>query len=184
MRGAARLLLLALALLPLAGHAGEPGFAIRDLELRAAPDNAAPVTGKLARNGRYELLQRRSVWAQITAGGQQGWVLFFYLATGEAPKPGAARELGGALGLAGGRPAGDITAVIGARGLTEEQLRAAQFNEGEMARLEALRVPREVLQSWAREGGLTPQRVEYLDAGAAPGGADPAPAPSGGAAGG
>lgn len=178
-------LLITLAL-PLAALAGEPGYAIRDLELRAEPRNEAPVIAKLARNGRYELLQRKQVWAQISANGREGWVLFFYLAVGEAPKPGAGRELGGALGLATGRPQGDITAVIGARGLTEEQLKAARFDAEELARLEALRVSRDTAQAWAREGALSPQQVEALAAPASTAGDSAAPndTPPGSAAGG
>lgn len=155
-----RALLLLLFALP--AWAGETGYASREIELRASPESGAPVTAKLAKQTKFEILAEQKAWSQIKAGDVVGWTLTFYVLKGEpAPQVSAGRRLSELFSL-GTERRSETTATIGVRGLDEEQLKSAQFNEPELKRLEALGVPRSEGDSFARRGQLQPQKVDYL----------------------
>lgn len=151
-----------LLLAPWAALAAEPGYATRELELRAEPVSGAPVTGKVEKGGQFQILAERKAWSQVKSGSLSGWTLSFYVMRGEpAPEPRLGRRLSGLFSLGTERRA-ETTATIGIRGLDEEQLMAAQFNEQELKRLEALRLPRSEGETFAKRGQLVPQTVDYL----------------------
>jgi hypothetical protein len=151
-----------LLLAPWAALAAEPGYATRELELRAEPVSGAPVTGKVEKGGRFEIVGERKAWSQVKSGGLTGWALSFYVMKGEpAPEVRVGRRLSGLFSLGTERRA-ETTATIGIRGLDEEQLMAAQYNEQELKRLEAHGVPRKEGEAFAQRGQLVPQKVDYL----------------------
>lgn len=155
--------LLALALLaaPLAAL-GENGYTTRELELRERPVSAAPLAGRVPKNAKVEILAEEKAWTRVKSGDLTGWTLSFYVMKGEpAPAPSVGRRLGGLFSLGTERRA-ETTATIGIRGLDEEDLRAAQYNEPELKRLESLGVARAEGESFAKRGRLVPQKVDYL----------------------
>jgi hypothetical protein len=160
-----RTLVLCAALsLALSASASETGHTTRDLEMRAEPKAGAAVVGSLAKGARFELLKRQMSWAQVSAEGKQGWVLFFYLLAGEAPKPagGAAFAEAWTLGTQRAAQGDRVTATLGVRGIDEEQLRSARFNAEELKRLEAYAVPAQAGESFAQEVALSRRNVSYL----------------------
>ena len=71
----------------------------------------------------------------------------------------------GLLGLASGRAGtGKVVATTGIRGLSEEDLKAAKYNETELKKAESYGVTRAEAQKFAAEGKLTARKVEYLPA--------------------
>lgn len=161
--GVARLLLCLLALsLPAWCAAGETAHATRDLDALAEPRHGAKVLWKLAKDALVELRQRQNAWAEVSSGGQQGWVMFFFLKPGEPAKQDIGKEIGGVLGLAATKQKGQVTAVIGVRGITEEQLKAAKFNAEELRKLESLAAPPERASSFAESAELQSWEVKYL----------------------
>ena len=161
-------LLMALCCAPLC-RAQEVGVTVRDLDLLTEPRSGAALAGKLKQDERVTLLRRDKSWAEVSNGKIQGWVFFFYLSwvTSDA-KPDTSREIVGVFGLATGRQSGQVTSVLGIRGISEEQLKSAKFNADELKRMEAHAVGRQAADGFAKEGGLAPRQVSYL----------PAPAPS------
>jgi SH3 domain-containing protein len=155
---------LAALALPVLCAAGEAGHATRDLDVLAEPRLDAKVIWKLPKDAALELLQRQNAWAEISSGGQRGWVLFFSLGIGQAPKQNVGKELGGIVGLATNQNRGQVTATIGVRGITEEQLKGAKFNEQELRKLESLAVPPAAANSYASQAGLKSREVRYLPA--------------------
>lgn len=158
------LICLLVVILPVVCAAGEAGHAVRDLDALAEPRHDAKVVWKLPKDATFELIQRQNAWAEISLSGQQGWVLFFFLRPGEAAKQNIGKELGGVLGLAARRQSGQVTAVLGVRGITEEQLKGAKFNSEELRKLESLSVPAPTANTFAEEGGLASREVNYLPA--------------------
>ncbi len=155
-------LLAFLLLAPVAALAAEPGYATRDLELRAEPVSGAPVTGKVEKGGKFQIVAERKAWSQVSANGATGWTLSFYVMRGEpAPPQRAGRRLSELFSMGTERRA-ETTATIGIRGLDEEELKAAQFNDQELKRLEALGVPKSEGDAFAKRGRLEPQKVDYL----------------------
>ena len=142
--------------------AGESGFASRDIELRAEPLSGAPVVGRLSKHTRFEIVAEQKAWSQVKAGELSGWTLTFYVLKGEpAPQVSTGRRLSELFSLGTERRA-ETTATIGVRGLDEEQLKSAQFNEPELKRLEAYGLPRGEGDAFARRAELQPQKVDYL----------------------
>lgn len=144
----------------------ETGIAARDLDLRADPRNDAKIVGKLQKDGRFELLKYEKFWAQVSAGNRQGWVMSFYLSMGAEPaaNPSPGRVVAESLGLVTRRQGGQATAVLGIRGIDEEQLKAARFNAEELKKLESFLVTRPTATVFAREIPLGPVKVDYLRA--------------------
>jgi hypothetical protein len=151
-----------LLLLPGAAVAAEPGYASRDVDLRAEPLSGAPVTGRLEKGARFEILAEQKAWSQVKAGGVTGWTLSFYVMRGEPAQPARMGRRLGELFSLGTERRSETTATIGIRGLDEEDLKAAQFNEPELKRLEALGLPRSEGEAFAKRGRLEPQKVDYL----------------------
>jgi hypothetical protein len=157
-----RALLTFLFSLSFAASAAEPGYMSREVELRAEPTGGAPVVGRIAKGEKLEILAEQRAWSQVRAGGQSGWALSFYVMKGQpAPERRVGRRLGELFSLGTERRA-ETTATIGIRGLDEEELKAAQFNEPELKRLETLGVPRAEGEAFAKRGQLAPQKVDYL----------------------
>jgi len=80
---------------------------------------------------------------------------------------GAARKGGpdaaGILGLASGRAGtGRVVATTGIRGLTEEELKAATYNETELKEAESYSTSRAKAASFAAKGKLVARKVDYL----------------------
>ena len=81
-------------------------------------------------------------------------------------RKGAARkanEVTGLAGLASGRAGtGKVVATTGVRGLSEEELKAAQFNESEVNNMEAQTVSKDDSRRFAAQGKLKSSRFDYL----------------------
>ena len=146
---------------PLAALA-EPGYASRDVELKAEPAGTAPAVGTLQKGARFEIVGEKGAWSQVKSAGLAGWTLSFYVMKGE---PAAQVSIGQRLGevwTLGTERRAETSATLGVRGLDEDQLRAAQFNAEELKRLEALAVPAPEGEAFARKAELAPLKVDYL----------------------
>jgi len=151
-----------LLLLPLAALAGEAGYATRDVELRAEPAAGAKVLGSVQKGAKFEIVGEKGAWSQLAAGSLSGWTLSFYVMKGE---PAAQTSLGTKLGEVwslGTERRAETTATLGVRGLDEEQMKSAQFNAGELQKLEGYGLPASEAEAFAKRGQLAPQAVNYL----------------------
>jgi Bacterial SH3 domain len=141
--------------------AGEPASALKRAEIRAKPYRDAKQVGSLARGDKVEILRRQGGWYEIKSVKGSGWVRMLNLRRGAITK--RTIDAGSVLGLASGRSGtGQIVATTGIRGLTEEKLKQAKFNEAELKKVESFTVSQEAAQAFAAEGKLAAQKVEYL----------------------
>ena len=82
---------------------------------------------------------------------------------GDARKGGT--DATGLIGLASGRAGtGHVVATTGIRGLSEEDLKGAKYNEGELKKMESFTVTESEARKFAAEGNLTARKLEYLPA--------------------
>ena len=82
---------------------------------------------------------------------------------GEARK--GSGDAAGVLGLASGRAGtGHVVATTGIRGLSEEDLKAAKYNELELKKAESFGATQAEGRKFAAEGRLVARKVEYLAA--------------------
>lgn len=161
-------ILLAALLLPVpAAQAGEGGIAVKPDDLRAEPFRDARIVSRLAAGDKVEILKKDGGWLWIKSAKGSGWVRMLSIRRGEARKTTAAAELSGLAGLASGRAGtGRIVAATGIRGLDEEGLKTAKYNEAELKLMESYITSRAEAHKFATRGKLRAHKMDYLpDAG-------------------
>lgn len=152
-------LALALLLAPCLAFA-ETGTALKDDTLRKEPYADSKSAGALKRNDKVDILEKRGAWLRVKAPKGGGWVRLMSVRRGEASK---SNEAAGVLSVASGRAGtGQVVSTTGVRGLNEEELKAAKFNETEVKQLEGYSVSAEQAQQFAKAGGLQASKLSYL----------------------
>lgn len=154
--------LLLTALLALSGMAlaAETGTALKNDILRKEPFADAATNGSIKRNDKVQILSKKGAWLQIKAGTSTGWVRLLSVKRGTS---GSANEAASVLGLASGRAGtGKVVSTTGVRGLSEEELKGASFNENEVKLLEANTINESDGRQFAAAGGLQARKLDYL----------------------
>jgi uncharacterized protein YgiM (DUF1202 family) len=156
-------LLAALLLALPTAHAGESGAAVKADELKAEPFRDAKTAGKLSSGDKVEILKKDGGWFQVKSSRGSGWVRMLSIRRGEARKTSAGSEVAGLAGLASGRAGtGRVVATTGIRGLNEEELKAAQYNEAELKLAESSLTSRTEAKKFAAKGKLSARKLDYL----------------------
>jgi uncharacterized protein YgiM (DUF1202 family) len=157
------ILLVALLLATPIAHAGESGAAVKAEELKAEPFRDAKTVGKLTTGDKVEILKKDGGWFQVKSGRGSGWVRMLSIRRGEARKASAGSEVAGLAGLASGRTGtGRVVATTGIRGLNEEELKAAKYNEAELKLAESSLTSRAEAKKFAARGKLSARKLDYL----------------------
>jgi hypothetical protein len=143
--------------------AAETGTALKADDLKAEPFRDAKKVGSLTAGDNVEILKKQGGWFQVKSPKGSGWVHMLSIRRGEARK--GSGEIAGVLGLASGRAGtGSVVATTGIRGLSEEELKAAKYNETELKKVESLAATEAEARRFAAEGKLVARKVEYLSA--------------------
>lgn len=145
----------------LAGAAPEPadtaGTLVQDSELKGEPDPSSPTLMLLEEGTPVSLGERRGAWyAAYTEEAESGWLrlLSVRLATGERrPGDSGVRSL-----LNVGRS--DATVTTGVRGLTAEQIMAAEEDRDALERMIAIQPEPDAVSAFGMAGGLDAREVE------------------------
>jgi len=150
------LLLLLLPALALA----EPATVIRATELKQDPASDSATVAPLAEDTAVDALERRGGWTRVKAGSAEGWVRMLALRFGSGTaKPG---DSGVSQLFNVARTGTSGTQVTtGVRGLDAQMLANAQPNPAELAKLKNFAVERGAAASFAAEGSLAANPVEY-----------------------
>ena len=150
-------LLIGLAV-PILGLAGEAGTAIKADVLRAEPFADAKTAGSLNKNDSVEILNKKGAWLQVKRKSASGWVRILSVKRG-----GASGSSNSVADIASGRAGtGKVVSTTGIRGLSAEELKAAKFNEAEVAKMESFGVNADDAQKFAGAVGLTSAQLAYL----------------------
>lgn len=153
-------LLAALLMLSGIAFAAETGTALKNDTLRKEPYADAKAMGTLKRSDKVQIIAKKGAWLQIKAGKSTGWVRLLSVKRGTS---GSSNEAAGVLGLASGRSGtGQVVSTTGVRGLNEEELKSAKFNEEEMKQLEANTVSEVDGKKFAAAGGLKARKLDHL----------------------
>ena len=158
------LLAIGLLLLP-AAYAAENGTLIKADELKVEPFRDAKTVTTLALGDRVDILSKKGGWLKVKSAKGSGWVRMLSIRRNAARNDNSAKELAGLAGLASGRSGtGRIIAATGIRGLNEEQLKAAAFNEEEIKLAESFQTSRTEAKKFASQGKLVARKMNYLPA--------------------
>jgi uncharacterized protein YgiM (DUF1202 family) len=138
----------------------EPATLLRDTELRSDPQSTATVVQSLKSKSSVDITARKGAWAQVTlASGKTGWVRLLNLRTGSGQKG----EGGlGALASVFKTGSSGNTVSTGVKGLSEEKLKTAQPNADEVKRLDKQKTSAGDARTFAKQGKLSSQQVNYL----------------------
>ena len=143
--------------------AGEAGTALKADDLKAEPFRDAKTVGSLTAGDNVEILKKQGGWFQVKSTKGSGWVRMLSVRRGEARK--GSGDAAGVLGLASGRAGtGSVVATTGIRGLSEEELKAAKYNETKLRKAESFAATEAEARKFAAEGKLVARKVEYLSA--------------------
>ncbi len=155
--------ILALGALLLSGalHAAESGTALKKDDLKAEPFHDAKTVATLAVGDKVDILKKDGGWYQVKSARSKGWVRMLSIRKGEARKGGG--DASGVLALASGRAGtGKVVATTGVRGLNEEELKAAKFNEEELKLAESYASSKPEAAKFSAQGKLVARPFDYL----------------------
>jgi hypothetical protein len=138
-----------------------PGTVLRNENLYSQPSASAKVAGTVAKGASVNILAKQGGWLRVTSGKTTGWIRLLSVRAGAGGLGGAG--VGEVVGAATTRSdPSRVVAVAGLRGLNDEDLKRAQFNADELARLDALNVTAAQARSFARQSGLAAVKVAEL----------------------
>lgn len=156
-------LLFATLLMSVAAQAGESGTTIRADSVRAAPFADASVIATLPVATRVEILKKDGGWYQVKSQLGSGWIRMLSLRRGDSKTTSAGSEISGLAKLASGRAGtGKVVSTTGIRGLNEEELRAARYDEKQLALAESFATGRPEAQKFAAQAKLAPRQLDFL----------------------
>lgn len=156
---------MAIAALLLSGalHAAESGTALKADDIKAEPFRDAKSVAKLATGDQVDILKKDGGWYQVKSAKGSGWVRMLSIRKGDARKGGGSAS--GLLALGSGRAGtGKVVATTGIRGLNEEELKAAKFDEAELKRAESYATNKSTAAKFAASGKLAARTFDYLPA--------------------
>jgi hypothetical protein len=155
---------LALAGLSLAPVAVETGFMVKTTELKAKPFLDAAKVVEVSEKTSVEIISRQSAWMQVkTREGKSGWVKMLSVRTGSGSASTGA-EVSGVLATASLFTTGSsgATETTGVKGLSKEQIRNAQPNPAELAKLNSFSASADDASKFAKAAKLSSNSIDYL----------------------
>ena len=143
--------------------AQEAGVALKGDDIKAEPFKDAKTVGSINKGDALSILAKQSGWLRVKAGGKEGWVCMLSVRRGAPGKTDAGKELAGISGVATGRTdTGQVVSATGVRGLSAEELKAAEYSEEEVKRAEGNAVAAADAQQFAKGGKLVARTVAFL----------------------
>ena len=142
-------------------HAAESGTVIKTETLKKEPFRDAKSAGTLAVGDKVDILKKTGGWLKVKSAKGSGWVRMLSVRRGAARR--SAASASGLASLATGRAGtGKVVATTGIRGLNEEELKAAKYDEAEVKHAESFSTTRADAKKFAASGKLKVQKVDYL----------------------
>lgn len=143
--------------------AGEAGTMSKADDMKSEPFRDAKSVKALAAGEKLDIMSKQGGWFKVKAGKVTGWVHMLSVRKGDAKK--GANNVTGLLALSSGRAGtGKVVATTGVRGLNEEELKMATFNEAELKRTEANASSKADAAAFAKQGKLVARSFDYLPA--------------------
>lgn len=141
----------------------ESGVVVRATELKDKPFADANTLATLSENSSVNITGRQGAWMQVNASSKNGWVKMLSVRTGSG-EVGSGQQVGGLLAGASVFKSGSSgsTTTTGVKGLSEEEIRNANPNPNELAKLDRLGTNADDASKFAKQAKLASAKVEYL----------------------
>lgn len=155
--------LLLLSCLPLTVLAEQIAYTVRPTEIKQQPYSDAASVGTLGEKTSVRILIRQGGWVKISSSQGDGWVKMLNLrSTNTSGKQGDSGLQ--SLFNMGRSGSSGITVATGVRGLSEEDLKNAQPNPAELAKMRNYAADRAQAERFGRNGKLKTQSLDYVPA--------------------
>lgn len=139
------------------------GSALKDDSIRDEPFRDAKVVCIIEKGGKVEIIRRDGGWYRVKSDKGNGWVRMLSIRRASSEQPRLTAE--GILNLASGRAGtGKVVMTTGIRGISEEDLKTAKFDEKQLGLLESYVVSRVQASQFAAMGRLKARAMAYLQA--------------------
>jgi hypothetical protein len=144
-------------------YAEQVAYTVRSTEVKQQPFSDAPTVVTLGEKASVSILSRQGGWVKISSSQGSGWVKMLNLRyTGTANKRGDTGLQ--SLINVGRSGSSGITVATGVRGLSEEDLKSARPNPGELEKLQTFAANKPDAAKFARDANLKTQQLDYLPA--------------------
>lgn len=148
-------------LMPIAALA-EAGSALKNDTLRKEPYADAKSAGSLMRGESVQIVKKQGAWLQVKTKKTTGWVRLLSVKRGSST---GSNQSAGVLAAASGRAGtGQVVSTTGIRGLSEDELKAAKFNEAEINTMESYTQSADAGRQFANAGKLKTTSFSNLKA--------------------
>jgi hypothetical protein len=129
----------------------------RDAQLLTAPQSGAAVVGALKQGTSAEVIVQKGTWVNLRTDAGTGWTNSYNVRFLAAGVPASKATVTAT-------PARrSITPTIGIRGLDEEDLRQAHYDEAQMRLLDSYAASKQDGLAVAATSGLSAVRLDYFD---------------------
>lgn len=136
-------------------------YTVRATEIKQQPYSDAATIGMLAEKASVKVVQRQGGWVKISSGQGDGWVKMLNLRSSNTKQGDSGLQSLFNLGRSG---SSGITVATGVRGLSEEDLKSAQPNPAELAKLKNYTADRGQAERFARAGKLEAHTLDFIPA--------------------
>jgi hypothetical protein len=153
--------LLLLSCLPLTVYAEQIAYTVRSTEIKQQPFSDAASVGTLGEKASVKILIRQGGWVKISSDQGDGWVKMLNLRSTSAKRGDSGLQSLFNLGRSG---SSGITVATGVRGLSAEDLKNAQPNPAEFAKLKNYAADRSQAEKFAHSGKLKTQTLDFIPA--------------------
>jgi hypothetical protein len=143
-------------------HAQDMGAVIQkaSVDVYGAPDFSAPKVATLKRNAQVKVSGQQGLWFGVELpAGKSGYVRVNDVRMAHAGKQSSSANVRAL--FAGKAGKGRVTETAGVRGLDESDLKSANFDALQFAKLESYRATPEAAAAYARSKGWSDTRVAY-----------------------
>ncbi|MGB8518032.1 MAG: hypothetical protein WCD45_09095 [Gallionella sp.] len=154
---------LLLSWLPLLVYADQIAYTVRSTEIKQKPFSDAASVATLAEKASVKVLQRQGGWTKISSDQGDGWVKMLDLRGSDTSTKKGDTGLGSLFNLGRSGSSG-TTVATGVRGLSEEDLKNAQPNPEEFAKLQTFAADKPQAEKFARGGKLKTQSLDFIPA--------------------
>ena len=173
-------LLALIVMLPAVG-AGSDGVVVRTAPVFAAASSTSERIGELSAGTRVNIFSRQGGWKEIFSEQKSivGWVRSYQVREGDfsevakvETEPDSrgflsglasfSRKASGLFKLGGSRTSSG-TATLGVRGLSEEQIKAAEPDYGQLEKMRAYTSNQNRIDRFQRDGQLRTHKVKFLE---------------------
>lgn len=142
-------------------YAVQVAYAVRSTEIKLLPYSDAATVATLDEKAKVNILLRQGGWVKINSKNGNGWVRMLSVRSDTTARKTGDSGLISLLNVGRSGSSG-ITTTTGIRGLSEEDLKNAQPNPGELEKLEKYAVNKTKAERFARDAKLKTQQLDYL----------------------